>query len=294
MLLICCFLNEASHLPQLLDSMRDQQRPPDRLVLVDDGSTDASAQIAERFAAEHDFALLLRRPQRPQDRDRLAQAPELRAFHWAFRRLDEPFDLVGKIDGDLQLTPRTLAHLERCFVDDPQLGLTGPYLSEIGPDGVRRRDNAPSHHVRGALKLYRRACFDAIEPIPEILGWDTIDEIAARMHGWQTRSEPIADGDPLHLRPTGAQDGTVRAFRRWGACAWGFGAHPLHVLGGTVRRIPERPRGLGAVNYLAGWAIAGLQRCARADAEVRAFGRREQLDRMRPQTRVRSQAPAAR
>lgn len=290
MLLICCFLNEGAHLPRLLKSMREQERLPDRLLLVDDGSTDSSAQLAQRFAAEHDFALLLRRPQRPQDRDRLAQAPELRAFHWAIGQVNEPFDLVGKIDGDLELTPATLAHLERCFADDPQLGLAGPYLSEIGPDGVRRRDTAPPHHIRGALKLYRRACFDAIEPIPEILGWDTIDEIAARMHGWQTRSAAIADGDPLHLRPTGAQDGTVRAFRRWGACAWGFGAHPLHVLGGAVRRVPERPRGVGAANYLAGWAIAGLQRRPRADADVRAFGRREQLHRIGRATRTRARA----
>lgn len=288
MLLICCFLDEAAHLPQLLGSIRDQQRPPDRLLLVDDGSSDASPQIAERFAAEHDFAAVLHRPRRARDRDRLARAPELRAFHWALCQVDEGFDLIGKIDADLRLTPRTLAHLEQCFAEDPQLGLAGPYLGEIAADGVQRRDEAPPHHVRGALKLYRRSCLEAIEPIPEILGWDTIDEITARMHGWRTRSEAIPDGDPLHLRPTGAQDGTVRAFRRWGACAWGFGAHPLHILGGAVRRIPERPRGLGAASYLAGWALAALQHSERAEADVRAFGRREQLQRMRPRRTARS------
>lgn len=286
MLLVCCFLDEARHLPQLLQSMIGQDRRPDRLLLVDDGSTDASMQIAAAFAAEHDFATVLRRPRRSQGRDRLFRAPELRAFHWAMSQTDEPFDLVGKLDADLRLSPRTLKHLERCFVDNSRLGLVGPRLSEIGPDGRLQRDDAPPLHVRGALKLYRRECFDAIEPIPEILGWDTIDEITARMHGWATRSEAVPDGGPLHLRPTGAHDGSARAFARWGACAWGFGAHPVHVLGGTLRRIPERPRAVGAVNYAAGWAMAVLRRAPRADADVRAFARGEQLRRARTRLRA--------
>jgi poly-beta-1,6-N-acetyl-D-glucosamine synthase len=290
MFLVCCFLNEERHLPTFLESILGQVRRPDRLVLVDDGSTDASARIAAAFAAEHDFALVLQRPCRPQDHDRLAYAAELRAFHWALSRIDEPFDLIGKVDADLCLTPRTLSHLECRLDDEPQLGVIGPCLSEVVPDGRRLRDEAPPHHVRGALKLYRRACFEQVEPIPEILGWDTIDEIAARMYGWQTRSEAIPDGDPLHLRPTGAQDGAVRAFRRWGACAWGFGAHPLHVLLGAARRLPARPRVIGALNYVAGWAQAGLRRAPRADDDVRAFCRHEQLVRIRRLLRPRRNA----
>lgn len=292
MVLVCCFLDEERHLPEFLASILAQVRRPDRLLLVDDGSTDASPRIAAAFAAEHDFALLLRRPRRPRGRDRLAQAAELRAFHWAVGRIDEPFDVIGKVDADLRLTPRTLAHLQWCLADEPRLGVVGPYLSEVAPDGRRLRDEAPPQHVRGALKLYRRACFEQVEPIPEILGWDTIDEIAARMHGWRSRSEAIPDGDPLHLRPTGAQDGSVRAFRRWGACAWGFGAHPLHVLLGGARRVRERPHVIGALHYVAGWAQAGLRRAPRASADVRAFCRDEQLRRIRRLLRPRPSARA--
>ncbi|MDX6681608.1 MAG: hypothetical protein QOG94_1647 [Solirubrobacteraceae bacterium] len=281
LLLVCCFLNEERHLPAFLRSIEQQTRRPDRLLLVDDGSSDASPALAAAFAARHDFAARLSRPRRPRDRDRLARAAELRAFHWAMSQVDEPFDVVAKIDADLRLTPRTLEHLVQRLRDDPRLGVVGPCLSEIGPDGVERRDEAPPRHVRGALKVYRRACFEQVEPIPEILGWDTIDEIAARMHGWQTASEAIPDGDPLHLRPIGSHDGSVRAFGRWGACAWGFGAHPLHVLLGGARRVSERPRLLGALSYLGGWARAGLSRAPRADADVRAHGRGEQLGRIR-------------
>jgi biofilm PGA synthesis N-glycosyltransferase PgaC len=286
MILVCCFLNEERHLPELLESMAVQARLPDRLLLVDDGSSDRSLDLARAFAEEYTFASFLRRPKRRRNCDRLAQAAELRAFHWALTQISEPFDLIGKLDADLRLTPQTLSHLESCFIREPQLGLIGPYLSEYDTDGRRRRDKCPSHHVRGALKLYRRECFERIEPIPEVLGWDTIDEIAARMHGYATRSEAVPDGDPLHLRPTGRQDGTVRAYRRWGKCAWGFGAHPLHVLLGAARRIPARPPVVGSLNYVAGWMVAGVRRAPRAGADVRAFAREEQLARMRPRGRA--------
>jgi polyisoprenyl-phosphate glycosyltransferase len=46
------FLNEEEFLSVFLESIERQTRRPDRLVLVDDGSTDGSAQLLERLAAE--------------------------------------------------------------------------------------------------------------------------------------------------------------------------------------------------------------------------------------------------
>ena len=45
-------LNEAAHLPALLDSIAKQSVQPDELILVDSGSTDESVAIAERYGAE--------------------------------------------------------------------------------------------------------------------------------------------------------------------------------------------------------------------------------------------------
>ena len=55
------FLNEQQLLPQLLRSIASQTRPPDRLLLVDDGSTDASPAIAAEFVRQHGYASLARR-----------------------------------------------------------------------------------------------------------------------------------------------------------------------------------------------------------------------------------------
>lgn len=274
-------LDEERHLSGLLESLVAQTRRPDQLIVVDDGSTDGSAAIADRFASDHDFVRVLRRPRRAVGRDRLATAAELVAVQWAVDQLEEPWDVVGKVDADLLLSADTLATLARAFEDDPQLGMAGAFLTEVGRDGTTVRKPCPPGHVEGATKFYRRRCWQDIEPLLPILGWDTFDELRARMRGWRTASFAVPGGDPLHLRPMGAQDGQLRAHRRWGACAYAYGEHPLHVVFLAARDVRTPPVVLGSVNYVAGWALAAIRRLPRAEPELRAQVRRQQLQRIR-------------
>lgn len=278
---VISFLDEESHLRRTLESVARQTRPPDRLVLVDDGSRDGSAAIAAAFAERHHYALALRRDRREIVSDPLAGGAELRAFQWGLERVDVAYDLVAKLDADIELTPATLATLEACFQEDDRLGMAGAYLSLIGPDGKRRRERSPAYHVRGATRFYRRACYEQVIPDVYGTGWDTMDEVKARMLGWRTRSFEMPDGDPLHLRPTGIRQGPLRGFRRNGVGAYAYGAHPVHVLLGAANRVRDRPYVLGSLNYLAGWALGALRRVDRAEPEVRRFARREQLLRIR-------------
>lgn len=275
------FMNEALYLNSLLASLAAQTRAPDRLVLVDDGSLDNSAEVAAAFARNRPEVTVLRRPRRPVATDRLATAHELRAFKWAVSQLAEPWDVVGKLDADLELPPETLATIVAALEGDAMLGLTGTFLQEADPSGERHRIRIASDHVHGATKFYRRACWEAIGPLPEILGWDTIDEVTARLRGWRTGSLSVPGGDPVHLRPRGVHDGMLRAHRRWGECAWGIGESPLHLGLLTLRDLNQRPRIIGALNYAAGWAWAGARRRPRAAPPVRAAVRREQLRRVR-------------
>jgi glycosyltransferase involved in cell wall biosynthesis len=280
MLVVVPFLNEAEHLPTLLASIDAQERQPDHLLLVDDGSTDGSAEIAERFADARGNVELLRRPPRPAERDRMVRAHVWSAFTWAIARADRPYDIVGKLDADLQLNPVLLAEIERRFAADPALGMAGVYLAERGHRGQLVRMPCPPHHVEGACRFYRRACLEAISPVPALIGWDTIDEVRARMRGYETGSFALPGGDPIHLRRTGSYDGILRGYRRKGRAAWSYGAHPLHMLGSVAVRMIDRPRGACSVAYLAGYASAALHGVPRAEPETRAFLRREQRARL--------------
>jgi biofilm PGA synthesis N-glycosyltransferase PgaC len=277
---VSCFLDEEAYLRRSLASLAAQTEPPDQLLLVDDGSTDGSGELAEEFAAGHDWARAVRRPPRPRERDRLADAAEIRAFSWAVERLEPGWDAVGKLDADMELTPRVLESVRRELAADPRLGMTGPLIAEPGPDGVPARKPCGPEHVEGSTKFYRRECFEQIAPLPPFLGWDTIDESRARLRGWATRSFETPGGDPLHMRPMGAHDGRLRAFRRWGLCAYAYGAHPAHVVAYGARLARERPYVAGGVSYLAGWVGAAARGAPRAEPELREFVRRDQWRRM--------------
>ena len=279
MILAVCvpFLNERDYLQDFLASLAAQTRLPDRLLLVDDGSTDGSHELAAEFAAGHDWALLVRRPPRPPERDRLATAKELEAFQWAVEQLDVPWDIVAKLDADLRLTPRMLETLVGELERDERLGLAGSYLQEH-----RSRIRIGEGHVHGATKFFRRRCWEEIQPVPPILGWDTIDEFTARMRGWRTQSFAMPDGDPEHLRPRGTYDGLLRGYRRWGECSYALGESPLHIALYTLRQMAtERPRVAGGASYAAGYAGAALRRAPRAEPAVRASVRREQKQRIK-------------
>lgn len=279
--MVVVFLDEERLLPEFLASMERQRRVPDRLVLVDDGSTDRSGDIARAFAARHAYAEMLPRPPRPPERDRLAGGQEFAAFLWAVDRLaGDPYDVIVKMDADLRLRPDHVATVMSELAGDPRLGIAGAYLAVEAAGGVRR-ERSPADHVRGPNKFYRRACLEQIRPLPILAGWEAIDEVKAHALGWRTASVAIPGGDSIHLRPTGAHGGRLRGYRRMGSNAWAYGAHPLAVLLGGVSRARDRPRVLAGVSYLAGWAAAGLARRPRAPAAVRRAMRSEQLRRMR-------------
>jgi poly-beta-1,6-N-acetyl-D-glucosamine synthase len=281
LVVIVPFLNEEDYLPTFLGSLTLQSRPPDTLLLVDDGSDDDSSRLAEDFASRHSYARALKRPPRPETGDRLARAAELLAFQWAEQQLQSDYDILVKVDADLRLPAEFFARAEEQLLANPRLGITGPFLSILASDGRLAREREPTYHIRGATKFYRRQCYEQISPIKPILGWDTIDEVTARLRGWQTASFAMPGGDPVHLRPTGAVDGRLRAFRRWGACSYAIGDHPMWLAAGAARRSLKRPWIIGALAYLVGWSGAWVRQAPRAPASVRDYVRGEQLRRLR-------------
>lgn len=130
-LCVAPFLNEERYLGCFLESVERQIRMPDEIILVDDGSADGSWDIAAEFAQRHPAVRLLRRPPRPPERDRLARAHELQAFQWAVSQAADDWDVAVKLDTDLILNPDLFEALERAFLDQPDLGIAGAYLSVI-------------------------------------------------------------------------------------------------------------------------------------------------------------------
>ena len=269
----------------MLASIERQLRTPELLLLVDDGSGDGSYEIATSFAATHSYVRVVRGLERVRTSDRLARAHELIAFQAALEHLDREqacFDVYAKLDADLELPPDYFDRIMAALESEPQVGIAGSQLSMPSQAaGQVKEEPSQRWHVRGATKFYRRECLAKISPLPPFLGWDTIDETRARQLGYEVRSVEFPEQPPLHLRPTGSYDGVLRGYRRRGAAAWGYGAHPLNVTASVALRMRDRPRVLAGLAYLGGYLHAGLRRAPRVEPETRGYLQREQLARLR-------------
>jgi hypothetical protein len=284
LLIITPAFNEAANIERTVRAAAAQTRRPDLWLLVDDGSTDGTFELASALAETIPWLRVLKAPQRPEERrsaDRLALAKEARAFNWGLAQVDaDDFTHIGKLDGDIELPHYYFERLLEHFSIDPALGVAGGTLDELGPRGWRRLV-APSYHVHGAVKLYARECFQAVGGIEERLGWDTIDETYARMRGYRTRA--FDDVRARHHRPWGSADGRLRGSARIGECAYIVQYSLPWVLLRTVKTCAARPYVLAGLWFLAGYVNAWIRRRPRLeDDDFRRFVRQELRARLLP------------
>ncbi len=273
LLLITPARNEAEHLERTLASVAAQTRAPDLWLVIDDGSTDATPEILHRWMARLPYLEVLRtRRQDPADSDGLAVAAEAVAFN---RAVDSvalgEFSHVGKLDADIELCPDYFQRLLDRSAVEVDLGIVGGTLFEDHGHGWRPT-GGPEHHVRGALKLYRRDCLEALGGgIEERLGWDTIDEVEARMRGYRTRTLPQPTAH--HLRPVASRGGILRGRARLGRAAYILRYSPWWVAAKSARMALARPYVLGGIAYFWGYlrAAAGERHNRVEDPEFARF-----------------------
>ena len=194
--------DEEEHLRSTIASMIQQTVLPEEWVIVDDGSKDRTGKIIDEYASRYPWIRAVHR----QDRGfRKAGGGVVDAFNDGYRALTcSNWEFVAKFDGDLTFSPD---YFEECFDEfqkDARLGVGGGVICYV-EDGKKRFEEAPAFHVRGATKIYRKACWDGIAGLLTAPGWDTMDEVKANSLGWSTRSFPHLH--LVHQRDTGSADG---------------------------------------------------------------------------------------
>lgn len=273
--------NEAALIERTLESVTSQTEPPVAWIVVDDGSTDATPSLVGDYVWRYPYVRLLRLggSNAGDSPDRLLWAAEAIAFNRGLAELDlDDVDFIVKLDGDLAFDEGYFSALLDEFERDVNLGMAGGYCYQV-TGGRRELEWNPPTHVRGPVKMYRVACFREIGGIEPVYAWDALDELKAQMAGWHTRSfDLVVD----HLKATGTVGGLLHARARMGLGAYLLGYHPLFLLARAARLSLGRPRVIGGLAFLGGYARAALRRPARiTDERTRAYLRRQQLDRLR-------------
>lgn len=274
--------NEEAYIETAIRSIIDQTHPPERWVIVSDGSTDRTDEIAKVYAQRYPF-IQLHRITEEHDRNWSAQ---VYAINSGFAKLEGlELDYVGNLDADISLEPDYFERLTTYMDRNPDLGISGGFIWEAIGGGFRPRPTNTDRSVPHAVQLFRRCCFESVRPYTALPygGPDWYAEILARMHGW--RVQVCRNLRVNHHRPTGTAGGFASFVRYWYRQGWmdhTFGTIWPFELVKIVRRLPSRPFVIGALARLFAYTCATVTQQKRLVPDhVIRYLRQEQKDRLR-------------
>src|SRR5579883_1111852 len=126
---LICTYNYARYLPQCLTSVLAQTRPPDEVIVIDDGSTDGTPELMKQF-----------RDVRYIHQENTGKAT---AFERAVAL--STGDIICHLDADDYWEPRKLDQVILCFSANPKLG---GVLHEVHYVKDRKSTRLNSSHVK--------------------------------------------------------------------------------------------------------------------------------------------------
>jgi poly-beta-1,6-N-acetyl-D-glucosamine synthase len=241
--------DEERFVEHTIQSMVCQSVKPLSWFIVDDGSSDRTVEIIERYEKEHGFISLVKRP---RGQPRQTGVAEIHAFNRGLEAAEGlDYDFIVKLDGDLSFESDYFKGLLEKFYEDPQLGIASGIYSECS-DGVAWEDVVmPSYHAAGASKLVRKICFDQIGGFIPVRGWDTLDEIRAMTHGWRTGH--FREMKMKHWKREGSGMGALRTNFMHGEIYYRTGGSLMFFALKVLHRFTCRPFFIGGLALLWGY-----------------------------------------
>lgn len=269
--------NEARFIELTMQSMVAQTARPLRWVIVSDGSTDGTDEIASKYVAEHDWIEVIRMPERTERNF----AGKVHAFNAGRARVaDLAYDVIGNLDADVSFGEGHFHQLVSKFAEHPRLGVVGAPFREGSYQYDYRFTNI--ENVWGGCQLFRRECFEDIGGYVAIPGGsiDHVAVVSARMKGWKTRT--FTETLCLHHRIMGtAQNGGLRARFKYGAKDYAVGNHPVWELFRAIYQMKQRPVVLGGIALASGYFCSMVRRVPRpVPHDLVEFSRHEQMRRL--------------
>jgi poly-beta-1,6-N-acetyl-D-glucosamine synthase len=274
--------NEEAYLELTIKSVINQTVKPTQWVIVDDGSTDRTPEIIEKYSRE---CFWIKGVFGSDRGPRLPGVRHIKAFYQGYSQLDdETWDFIVKMDGDLSFGED---YFEKCFArfhDAPRLGIGGGVIINVTKAGLVP-EKQPLFHVRGATKIYSHRCWNAIGGLFTLPSYDTLDEVKAHMLGFETRSFP--DLPLTHHRYTGSAYGKWGGSVKNGVSDYISGYHPLFFASKCLTRFLLKPYSIDAWGHLYGYLSAFLKKTPQVpDSALIKYLRQQQLRKLTFRTTI--------
>ena len=212
--------NEENNISFCLESLKKQNFQDFVCMIVNDGSTDRTAEIINNFKIQDSRFRVLDL----ETSEHSPGAKVVRTFDKGLQALDwKDFDVVCKYDADIVFPTNYLEKINQTFETNPKAGIVSglvyikKYKSNSEIKNLRNANEnwldfsnknnewifenlSSKNHVRGPIKAYRKECFEDMNGLRTVLGWDNLDILLAKKHGWDVVT--IKDLWVKHLRPT--------------------------------------------------------------------------------------------
>ena len=271
--------NEGTFLENTIESVIHQTVLPLKWVIVDDGSTDNTAEIVKRYLPQYPWMELVQMSNR---RDRNF-AGKVGAFNAGFEKVkDLRWEIIGNLDGDISFGQDHFEFLIGKFAADARLGVAGTVFKEEGYSSDKDSFEGRTH-VSGQCQLFLRQCWTNIGGyVPHRAGGiDWMAVATARMEGWKTES--FRERWFFHHRRLGtAERGVLSSLFSYGQKDYYLGGHPVWELFRVAYRLGKQPFVLGGLTLGMGYCWAFLRQVPRpVSRELMAFHRKEQMTKLK-------------
>jgi len=252
--------NEEDYIGETIDSVVGQTLKPERWIIVDDGSTDRTAEVISRYTLQYPWIQYV---QRSRISGQSYYASNVYAILEGMKEIKESwprmtFDYLAILDADVTLPADYYEKIGDAFAGDTRIGIvSGSCANKISDKFVKHLYDRRS--CAKAIMVFRRKCFEEIGGFVPMKygGEDTVACFAARMKGWKTWAYHeliVAHNKPLG---TGPSRNILRIRFRQGIGEYCIAGHPLFVLVKCLRRcIMESPFVIGGGARLAGYVYA--------------------------------------
>lgn len=192
--------NEQDYISKTLESVVKQSVLPLEWIIVDDGSTDKTAELIANYTGQYSWIKCIElvdfKPELKSTGGRVSHIMNIAA-----NSLKSDSDIITKLDADTEFNSSFFEQLLEEFEKNEKLGIASGHLIF---EGKKEDINYTGNAARGAVMLIRKEVFKEIKGFFESRGRgeDTLFCVAARYHGWLTRTFPVFFN---HLKAEGSR-----------------------------------------------------------------------------------------
>lgn len=246
--------NEEAFMAVTLQSLVDQTVLPSKIVVVNDNSTDRTAEIVLEFAEKFPFISLVNKK---SDAIHLPGSKVIQAFHEGEKHIDDAYDILVKIDADLIFPSNYFETIVSHFKSDDRIGMAGGFCY-VERNGEWVLENlTDKDHIRGALKAYRKETYKQIGGLKPAMGWDTVDELLCKFYDWKVVTDESLQ--VKHLKPTGANYNKAARYKQ-GEAFYSLGYGLIITTISSLKLAMKKGKPLLFIDYLVGFWKAKTSR----------------------------------